>query len=293
MRAMLAAFVLTLVGTAALATAPASSIRPEPRGGQAVAGAAVTRAVTVPVFYNARIRPMPRPGAAADPAIPTPRIVQVVSGAAVTRSLRPPARPENLQRRNTVRAAGIRTQPAPVIVQGRQGSVCNDPAIRGVRLQPIPGRVQGCGVQEPVRITAVGDVTLSQASIMDCTTARALKSWVEGSVKPTIGRLGGGLARLQVAGHYVCRTRNHQPGGRISEHGKGRAIDISGFTLRNDVTITVGRGWRDRAQGRILRQVHAGACGPFGTVLGPNSDRFHQNHFHLDTARYRGGPYCR
>lgn len=291
MRGLRLALALMFAASAASATAPASSIRPEPRGG--AQAAVVTRSVTVPVFYNARIRPMPRPGASAAPTVLTPRIVQVVSGAAVTRSLRPPARPENLQRRNTVRAAGIRTQPAPVIVQGREGSVCNDPAIRGVRIQPIQGRMQGCGVQEPVRITAIGDVALSQASIMDCTTARAVKSWVEDSVKPAIGRLGGGLARLEVAGHYVCRTRNHQPGGRISEHGKGRAIDISGFTLRNDVTITVTRGWRDRAQGQILRRVHAGACGPFGTVLGPESDRFHQNHFHLDTARYRGGPYCR
>ena len=293
MRMPLLTLILAVAGTAALATAPVSSIRPEPRGGQPAMAPAVQRAVTVPVFFNPQIRPMPRPGAATPPAAVTPRVVQAVSGAAVTRSLRPPARPENLQRRNTVRAAGVRTQPAPVIVQGRQGSVCNDPAIRGVRVQPIPGRVRGCGVAEPVRVSAVGDVTLSQGAIMDCTTARALKSWVEGSVKPTIGRLGGGLARLEVAAHYVCRTRNHQPGARISEHGKGRAIDISGFTLRNDVTISVGRGWRDRTQGQILRQVHAGACGPFGTVLGPNSDRFHQNHFHLDTARYRGGPYCR
>ena len=293
MRGPFLALALAVVGTAAQATAPVSSIRPEPRGGQPAAAELVTRTVTVPVFYNAQIRPMPRPGGGTAPAAVAPRIVQVASGAAVTRSLRPPARPENLQRRNTVRAAGVRTQPAPVIVQGRQGSVCNDPAIRGVRVQPIQGRMQGCGVQEPVRVSAIGDVTLSQAAVMDCTTARALKSWVEGSVKPTIGRLGGGLSQLQVAAHYVCRTRNHKPGARISEHGKGRAIDISGFTLRNDVTITVGRGWRDRTQGQILRQVHAGACGPFGTVLGPNSDRYHQNHFHLDTARYRGGPYCR
>jgi hypothetical protein len=34
------------------------------------------------------------------------------------------------------------------------------------------------------------------------------------------------------------------------------------------------------------------ACGPFNTVLGPGSDPFHGDHFHLDTARGRG-PYCR
>ena len=36
-----------------------------------------------------------------------------------------------------------------------------------------------------------------------------------------------------------------------------------------------------------------GQWGGFGTVLGPESDQFHQDHFHFDTARHRGGPYCR
>jgi hypothetical protein len=42
-----------------------------------------------------------------------------------------------------------------------------------------------------------------------------------------------------------------------------------------------------------MRRAHKTACGPFGTVLGPNADRYHQDHFHFDTARYRSGSYCR
>jgi hypothetical protein len=42
-----------------------------------------------------------------------------------------------------------------------------------------------------------------------------------------------------------------------------------------------------------MRRMHRGACGPFGTVLGPEADRYHQDHFHFDTARYRSGSYCR
>jgi hypothetical protein len=148
-------------------------------------------------------------------------------------------------------------------------------------------------VAEPVRITAVSGVTLSRPSVMDCPTARALKTWVDGGLVPAVGKLGGGVKELQVAAGYACRTRNNQSGRRISEHGKGRAIDISGITLRNDVTLTVQRAWNDPNHGKLMRQVHAAACGPFGTVLGPNSDRFHQDHFHFDTARYRSGSYCR
>ncbi len=145
-------------------------------------------------------------------------------------------------------------------------------------------------------MTEVAGVRLSQAAVMDCTTAKALNSWVETGVKPAVGRLGGGLAGLRVAAHYSCRTRNNQPGAKISEHGKGHAIDISGgFVLKNGgVTISVLNGWRDPVQGKVLKAAHAAACAPpFGTVLGPNADRYHQDHLHMDTARYRSGSYCR
>ena len=51
--------------------------------------------------------------------------------------------------------------------------------------------------------------------------------------------------------------------------------------------------WRSGEYGKIIKAMHTSACGPFGTVLGPNADRYHQNHLHLDTARYRSGSYCR
>jgi hypothetical protein len=178
-------------------------------------------------------------------------------------------------------------------VRSAEGAVCGSRAIRGRAIPPIAGRVRGCGVRSPVKVSSVSGVRLTQAAIMDCNTARALKTWVDDAVKPEVGRLGGGVEALKVAAHYVCRTRNHQPGAKISEHGKGKAIDISAIVLRNGVELTVLKGWRDRVHGRILQRLHAGACGPFGTVLGPESDRFHQDHFHFDTASHRGGPYCR
>lgn len=51
-------------------------------------------------------------------------------------------------------------------------------------------------------------------------------------------------------------------------------------------------GYRSANQGPILRRMYKGACGIFGTTLGPDSDRFHQDHFHFDTAQYRSGSYC-
>jgi hypothetical protein len=221
-------------------------------------------------------------------------VVQPASRLAVLRSPRPAARPENHQRRSVVLASAmIPTQPAPGAIIGRRGTVCDDPRIQGQTIGPIAGRVQGCGVENPVRVTEVGGVRLSQAATIDCTTARALADWVDGTVKPTVGRLGGGVAGLQVYAHYACRPRNNQRGARISEHGRGRAIDIGAIVLANGASISVLDHWRDDRLGPLLKAMHRGACGRFGTVLGPQADRFHQNHLHLDTARNRSGAFCR
>ncbi len=240
---------------------------------------------------DASLRPEPRPGSAAAAAMPAPR--EILSTSGVLRSPRPEARPKGLRGGSVIRAAAVRTQPAPPAISGRKGAVCGLNDIKGVTLAPIAGRLAGCGLEDGVRVESIAGVALTQRSVMDCRTALALRTWVRDAVIPTVGRTGGGVAALRVAAHYSCRTRNNQKGAKISEHGKGRAIDISSIVLRNGAEITVLEGWRDARQGPILKTVHRAACGPFGTVLGPNANRFHQDHFHFDTARYRSGPFCR
>lgn len=191
-------------------------------------------------------------------------------------------------------AAAVR--PAPGIGAGvtgsRRGSVCGVPGLMGETMSPVAGRVRGCGVDAPVKITSVNGVKLSQAAVMDCDTARALNTWVQRGLKPAFGATGGGVTGLQVAGHYVCRTRNHRAGARISEHGRGRAIDISGIILANGTKLSILRDWRGR-NGAPIKAAHRAACGIFGTTLGPGSDGMHEDHLHFDTARHRNGAYCR
>ncbi|MEQ8896779.1 MAG: extensin family protein [Roseovarius sp.] len=174
-----------------------------------------------------------------------------------------------------------------------RGSVCGQPAIKGRVVGEVDGASAICGIENGVEVTRVGGVSLSQPAIMGCNTARVLNAWVQRDVDQIVGNMGGGVQELQVAAHYVCRTRNHKPGAKVSEHGKGRAIDISAFHLRDGSEISVLRDWGNGRRGRALRRLHESACGPFGTVLGPESDRFHQDHFHFDTANYRSGAYCR
>ena len=173
------------------------------------------------------------------------------------------------------------------------GSVCGDPSIRGDVVGRVAGRISGCGIENGVKITAVSGVRLSVGSTMDCATARALRSWIDNSARPAFSGKGGGLREIKVAAHYACRRRNNSKTGKISEHGKGKAIDISAFRMVDGSEITVLKGWNAARSRKALRKIHADACGPFGTVLGPKANRFHLDHFHFDTASYRSGPYCR
>ncbi|WP_414896895.1 extensin family protein [Rhodovulum sp. YEN HP10] len=220
----------------------------------------------------------------------SPGVFAQATGSGLERSLRPAPRPSG--RLVTLASAGPRSQPSGVLTP-RRGAVCGDPAIAGEMIAPIAGRIAGCGVDRPVRVRAVDGVALSQPVTVDCETARALRSWVSNGIKPAVGRLGGGVASLRVFAHYVCRPRNNQKGAKISEHGRGHAVDIGAVTLRNGRSLSVLDGWKDPSQGGVLKQIHHAACGPFGTVLGPGADRFHQDHIHVDTARYRSGAYCR
>ena len=173
-----------------------------------------------------------------------------------------------------------------------KGAVCGDIFIQGKAIGRVQPKLKGCGVSDAVQIQSVSGVRLSQAAVMDCKTAKALKTWIDQSAKPAFAGQGG-LRGLRVAAHYACRTRNNQPGGKISEHGRGRAIDISGFQMHSGAEVSVLKGWNAPASRKAMRRVHKGACGPFGTVLGPKANRFHLDHFHFDTARYRKGTYCR
>ncbi len=42
----------------------------------------------------------------------------------------------------------------------------------------------------------------------------------------------------------------------------------------------------------FLRRLHQGACAMFGTVLGPEANEAHREHFHFDLHPRRSSNYC-
>lgn len=172
-----------------------------------------------------------------------------------------------------------------------EGSVCGDPRLLGRQISEIDG-AGACGVAEPVRVTSVAGIRLKAAVRVNCETAKAFANWTENVAIPSAEVMGASLTQMRPVASYACRSRNSQEGARLSEHAKGNAIDIADFTFSDGRNVSVLKGWRGEGS-TYLRRVWKGACGPFGTVLGPDSDRFHQDHLHFDTAKHRGGPHCR
>ena len=46
------------------------------------------------------------------------------------------------------------------------------------------------------------------------------------------------------------------------------------------------------AESQFLHKLHAGACQIFGTVLGPEANEAHRDHFHLDMKPDRKKAFC-
>ena len=52
--------------------------------------------------------------------------------------------------------------------------------------------------------------------------------------------------------------------------------------------VSVLSGWGDdNAQAAFLRDAHAGACRWFDSVLGPDYNAAHRDHFHLETGGWQ------
>lgn len=157
-----------------------------------------------------------------------------------------------------------------------------------------------CGAIQPLYVgaTAHGAVELKPEATLQCPMVPATDHWVVTSVMPAAKRyFGTDLVELKVIASYSCRPRNGIAGGILSEHGLANALDIAAFRLADGREVSVLSGWNGNvAERAFLRAVHRGACRTFTTVLGPNADRFHRDHFHLDLARHGrsgGGRVCR
>ena len=176
---------------------------------------------------------------------------------------------------------------------GAGKTVCNDPRLIGRPKATVVGHYPGCVIPEPVEVRSIAGIKLSMPATLSCQTARTFANWITGVVDPAARKmLGARIKRVWVMGSFACRTRNSQRGTRLSEHSVGRAVDVGGFTLGDGRKLRVKADWGPGKRGNFWRHVWKRSCGMFKTVLGPEADRFHQDHLHLDVA-WRKKTYCR
>ena len=165
-------------------------------------------------------------------------------------------------------------------------------------MSPLGGR-GSCGLEHPFKVSAVfnGGVAVSPPAIIDCPMTASIDRWLTRSVQPAAqAYFRSRVVEIRQIASYGCRTRDNL-GVKLSEHAFGNAIDVAAFRLADGREISVARDWwRGGASERaFLQAAFAGACAEFYTVLGPGSDAYHFNHFHLDlllTNTRNGRHYC-
>lgn len=172
------------------------------------------------------------------------------------------------------------------LVEGRQGAAILEGA---------------CGIDAPVLATVAGGIKLATPATLTCGMATTLAQFLPQADSIAKQMLGSGLVSVEAGAGYECRNRNRAASGKLSEHAFANAFDVTAFVLADGRKIKVADGWphllslpaagekppapSTRAttpQARFLAAVHSAACSRFSTVLGPDENAEHREHFHFD-----------
>ena len=169
-------------------------------------------------------------------------------------------------------------------------------AAAGVRYTALPPRRDGaCGYDDAVRLRAGGarSIAYAPASLgIACPVAAGLALWEWHVVAPAAQRhFGTRVTSIEHFGSYSCRRLYGRDAGAWSEHASANAVDIAAFRLADGRRISVVGDWNEGGEAaEFLREVRDGACDLFATVLSPDYNAAHRDHFHLDQAdRGAGG----
>lgn len=200
-------------------------------------------------------------------------------------------------RRQSVEAPAPRGLPLPRT--GADAQCLSDLGGLGASYSPLPDRYlgEGCTNLNTVQLSAVpsdhSPLAVTNLGPVTCEVSRAFAGWARYGVDRAARQiLGSPLARIETFGSYSCR--NVAGSGRRSAHASAAAIDVSGFLLADGRRITLKQDWHggDAQVRAFLRTVQDSACRRFGTVLGPDYNSAHEDHFHLEgVAGARN--YCR
>lgn len=194
-------------------------------------------------------------------------------------------------------ATRVTSAPQSYVPRPEDASCIADLGASGARFDALPDTyaAPGCNKLGTVQLMALaGDrapLNVSNLGPVRCGTAKAFNDWARFGVDRAARQLlGSPIVRIETMGSYACR--NVAGTERRSAHARAEAIDVSGFVLADGRRIVLKRDWDggDGATREFLRVVHKSACKRFGTVLGPEYNAAHADHFHLEGT---GATFCR
>ncbi len=190
-----------------------------------------------------------------------------------------PTRREILMAASTEAAAARKAAKAPT------PQVASPTAVVGT----VP-MAAGAAVAETQPGTSAGGDSASAAGSFAAAVgaSRAAADMATGSLRSTIGTVGRAVGLVTPP---AAQEEREEPEGT----GPGRLLSFS-------PPSRLGGPKRKKAQPAplppngeqlFLRKGHEAACEIFGTVLGPEANNAHRNHFHVDMAERRSGSYCK
>jgi hypothetical protein len=149
-----------------------------------------------------------------------------------------------------------------------------------------------CGILRPLEIAEiVPGIAMRPDAVLRCDTARALARWTADFAVPAARRLDRGpITALDHGSTYICRRRNNQPDGALSEHAFGNAVDVMGVRFADGDALRIEpRADSGSIEEAFQRTLRGAACLYFTTVLGPGADAYHDDHLHMDVKRRDSG----
>lgn len=167
------------------------------------------------------------------------------------------------------------------------------------RFQPLPDQYfgDGCSTVGTVKLASLhsdqATIALSNIGPVTCPVAETFAGWARyGADRAARQIMGSPLRSIETMGSYSCR--NVAGSLRLSAHATANAVDIAAFVLEDGRRISVLQGWNggSASEREFLRVVHQSACKRFGTVLGPDYNAAHRDHFHVEKV-IAASSYCR
>lgn len=178
-----------------------------------VAAPAASAAVTVP------------------PPAPTANTPAATPGKDATASW--PVTLEEVHAARVAKAGAPETWPAEEIQQARARCARILKEINAVAEMQEPIRAGSCGTPAPIKLVSIGrkpEVVLSPPAVVTCEMAEALHKWIVTGLQPLARQhLGAPVVKINKMSDYSCRNAYGRARGRLSEHGRANALDISGF----------------------------------------------------------------